>query len=242
MKILLHICCAPCTVYPAAALTAMGHQVRGFFFNPNISPIRSSAAALPPWRSLRPRPGCPLSGTAVIFWKSFCGPSSSGRANGAGSVTTALKATARVAKGGKFDAFTSTLLYSKFQNHEMIREIGHQVVQEVGVPFYYDDFRPGWAEGMAKSKKMGLYKQQYCGCIFSERDRFLQRSQPSRGMARGRGDMCGNRVVDLPPLPPARGPAHRAYCLALLGKASWASLISAPCALRNSPRKFQPSA
>ena len=92
-----------------------------------------------------------------------------------------LKATARVAKGGKFDAFTSTLLYSKFQNHEMIRELGEQVVQEVGVPFYYVDFRQGWATGIAQSKKLGLYKQQYCGCIFSERDRFLKPPKSSRG-------------------------------------------------------------
>jgi hypothetical protein len=86
-----------------------------------------------------------------------------------------------VAKGGKFDAFTSTLLYSKFQNHEVIRELGQQVVQEVGVPFYYVDFRNGWATGRAKSKQMGLYKQQYCGCIFSERDRFLNPPKPGRG-------------------------------------------------------------
>jgi epoxyqueuosine reductase len=59
--------------------------------------------------------------------------------------------------------------------------LGQQVVQEVGVPFYYVDFRNGWASGMERSKKMGLYKQQYCGCIFSERDRFLNAPKPSRG-------------------------------------------------------------
>ena len=85
-----------------------------------------------------------------------------------------LSATARVARGGKFDAFTSTLLYSKFQNHELIKELGQLVVQEVGVPFYYEDFRKGWAEGRTKADKLGLYKQQYCGCIFSERDRFME--------------------------------------------------------------------
>ena len=92
-----------------------------------------------------------------------------------------LKATARVAKGGKFDAFTSTLFYSKFQNHEVMQELAQQVVQEVGVPFYYVDFRKGWAAGMAKSKQLGLYKQQYCGCIYSERDRFLNPPKSIRG-------------------------------------------------------------
>lgn len=97
-----------------------------------------------------------------------------------------LKATAGMARSGKFDAFTSTLLYSKFQNHELIRELGQQVVQESGVPFYYVDFRRGWAEGMAKSKKMGLYKQQYCGCIFSERDRFLPPVRSGQGGGPGK--------------------------------------------------------
>ena len=67
--------------------------------------------------------------------------------------------------GGKFDAFTSTLLYSKFQNHTLIRELGDQVGREVGVPFYYEDFRQGWETGITRSKQMGLYRQQYCGCI-----------------------------------------------------------------------------
>jgi predicted adenine nucleotide alpha hydrolase (AANH) superfamily ATPase len=98
-----------------------------------------------------------------------------------------LKAAARVARGGKFDAFTSTLLYSKFQNHEMIRELAQQVGQEVGTPFYYVDFRQGWSAGMAKSKKMGLYRQQYCGCVFSERDRYRHPSRGRRGDALVKG-------------------------------------------------------
>ncbi len=135
---------------------------------------------------MRPKPGSPSSGTAVITWKSFCGLIVFREQERCRfCYYLRLKATARVAKGGKFDAFTSTLLYSKFQNHEMIRELGQQVVQEVGVPFYYVDFRKGWAAGMAQSKKMGLYKQQYCGCIFSERDRFLNPPSPAgEGLAR----------------------------------------------------------
>ena len=56
----------------------------------------------------------------------------------------------------------------------MIREIGQEVVREVGVPFYYEDFRAGWARGAARAKTMNLYKQQYCGCIYSERDRYFK--------------------------------------------------------------------
>jgi predicted adenine nucleotide alpha hydrolase (AANH) superfamily ATPase len=79
---------------------------------------------------------------------------------------------------GKFDAFSTTLLYSKFQNHDIIRTIGESVSDAVGIPFFYEDFRLGWKEGVEVSRQMDLYRQSYCGCIFSERDRFYK--DPSR--------------------------------------------------------------
>jgi predicted adenine nucleotide alpha hydrolase (AANH) superfamily ATPase len=85
-----------------------------------------------------------------------------------------LRSTARMAKRGMFDFFSSTLLYSKFQKHELIRSIGESVGQETGVPFYYHDFRQGWKEGVETSKQLGLYRQQYCGCIFSEKERYFR--------------------------------------------------------------------
>lgn len=89
-----------------------------------------------------------------------------------------LTATAQVARNGKFDAFSSSLLYSRFQNHEMIRAIGESVGNSVGVPFYYRDFRIGWQYGIETSKRLGLYRQQYCGCIYSEKQRYC--SPPDR--------------------------------------------------------------
>jgi hypothetical protein len=174
MKILLHICCAPCAVFPVESLKAKGNRVHGFFYNPNIQPYQEFARRAATLEEYAARVRLPviwdrsydLEGflRAVVFRETercrFC-------------YYTRLHMAARVAKSGKFEAFTSTLLYSKFQNHELIRELAQAVVREVGVPFYYEDFRLGWAEGANKAKKMRLYKQQYCGCIFSERDRFL---------------------------------------------------------------------
>jgi predicted adenine nucleotide alpha hydrolase (AANH) superfamily ATPase len=85
-----------------------------------------------------------------------------------------LKSAALVAKRGKFDYFSTTLLYSKFQQHDVIKTIGESVGKSVGVPFYYLDFRSGWKEGIARSKEMGMYRQQYCGCIYSEKERFYR--------------------------------------------------------------------
>jgi predicted adenine nucleotide alpha hydrolase (AANH) superfamily ATPase len=85
-----------------------------------------------------------------------------------------LRNTALMAKHGKFDYFSTTLLYSKFQKHDMIQSIGEAIGQSVGIPFYYQDFRSGWAEGVRISKQLGLYRQQYCGCIYSEKERYYK--------------------------------------------------------------------
>jgi predicted adenine nucleotide alpha hydrolase (AANH) superfamily ATPase len=85
-----------------------------------------------------------------------------------------LKSTALRAKRGKFDYFSSTLLYSKFQKQELIRSIGESIGKSVGVPFLYRDFREGWKEGVETSKKLEMYRQQYCGCIYSEKERYYK--------------------------------------------------------------------
>jgi len=83
-----------------------------------------------------------------------------------------LRSTALVAKRGKFDYFTSTLLYSKFQKHDMIKTIGESIGKKAGVPFYYKDFRIGWKQGIEESKRLSIYRQQYCGCVYSEKERY----------------------------------------------------------------------
>ena len=83
-----------------------------------------------------------------------------------------LDAVGIAAREGGFRAFTTSLLYSKYQKHDMIAAVAREMGTEHGVEFYYEDFRRGWREGIVESKAMGLYRQQYCGCIYSERDRF----------------------------------------------------------------------
>jgi predicted adenine nucleotide alpha hydrolase (AANH) superfamily ATPase len=86
-----------------------------------------------------------------------------------------LKSTALMARRGKFDAFSSTLLYSKFQRHNMISDMGHSAGKEAGVPFFYHDFREYWKLGIEESKRLKLYRQAYCGCIYSEKERYFKK-------------------------------------------------------------------
>lgn len=90
-----------------------------------------------------------------------------------------MKATALIAKHGQFDCFTTTLLYSKFQQHEVIKSMGEAIGESLGVPFFYHDFREGWKEGVETSKQLNMYRQPYCGCIYSEKERFYREPQTS---------------------------------------------------------------
>ena len=69
---------------------------------------------------------------------------------------------------------TSTLLYSKFQKHDTIKQVGESIGKTQGVPFFYQDFRTGWKEAIAVSKERNMYRQSYCGCIYSEKERYFR--------------------------------------------------------------------
>jgi predicted adenine nucleotide alpha hydrolase (AANH) superfamily ATPase len=178
MKLLLHICCAPCTIYPLKVLRAQGMEVHGFFYNPNIHPYQEFRRRLTAVQEYAPAVALPLQVDGgydlekflrlVVFREEdrcrHC-------------YTLRLQAAALAAKQAHCDAFSATLLYSRFQKHDLIRELGEQIGQEAGVPFYYADFRPGWQEGIDESRRLGLYRQNYCGCIYSEKERFSKADQ-----------------------------------------------------------------
>jgi predicted adenine nucleotide alpha hydrolase (AANH) superfamily ATPase len=85
---------------------------------------------------------------------------------------------ASVARRGKFDYFTSTLFYSKLQNRELMLPLAENAARKYHVKFLNIDFREGWKEGIRISKEYGLYRQQYCGCIYSEKERYCQSGKP----------------------------------------------------------------
>ena len=86
--------------------------------------------------------------------------------------TWRLDQSAKFAAENGFDAFTSTLFYSIYQQHELMKETSEHFAKVYGVEFLYEDFRPGWQEGIDKSHELELYRQPYCGCIFSEEERY----------------------------------------------------------------------
>ena len=89
-----------------------------------------------------------------------------------------LRVTAQTAREHGFSHFSTTLLISPYQQHELIRQIGEQEAERSGVSFAYFDFRPLWSERGRLTKEYQLYRQQYCGCIYSEKERYA--TMPAR--------------------------------------------------------------
>lgn len=178
MKILVHVCCAPCFTYPHKKLKEDGHDLVGFFFNPNIHPLTEYKARL---HALQRYSG--MEPVEVIYKKEY--PLEEFIRGQLDSIDqekkrceycydTRLSETAKVAKEKGFDAFTSTLLESKHQPHDLIRTKAEDASKKNDIQFYYEDFRQGWKESIKISKEMELYRQKYCGCIFSEKERYTE--------------------------------------------------------------------
>jgi len=182
MKLLLHVCCGPCLVYPLRALEEEGIEPRGFFYNPNIQPYTEFERRLRSLEGYAAAKGMPLivrDDYPLEEWLRGVAFRETDRCRYCYHLR--LSAAARLAKKSGFEAFTTTLLYSRRQNHGLIRDLGREAGQEAGVAFLYRDFRAGWREGIKGSQAAGLYRQSYCGCIYSERDRFQGRGpRPSR--------------------------------------------------------------
>jgi hypothetical protein len=175
MKILLHICCAPCTIYPLEVLRKEAGQVKGVFFNPNIHPYLEYQKRLDAVREYTAREGLEVNLAEGYPIEDFLQKTSfMGKDRCSYCYEVRLRRTAAEARKGLFDAFTTTLLYSRYQKHDLIRETGEAISREMKVPFYYKDFRVGWEDGVRQSRETGLYRQKYCGCIYSEKERFFK--------------------------------------------------------------------
>lgn len=187
MNLLLHMCCGPCSCYPVKVLREQGIEPTGYFFNPNIHPYKEWDMRLKAAEEFAAR-----SEMKIITDKHYMLRDFLRRALAAEQVengrcrmcyTWRLEETARYAAENGFDAFTSTLFYSIYQQHELMKETAEHFAKVYGVKFHYEDFRPGWQEGIDMSLEMGLYRQPYCGCIFSEEERYSRELRKARKKA-----------------------------------------------------------
>ncbi|NLU42826.1 MAG: epoxyqueuosine reductase QueH [Firmicutes bacterium] len=173
--ILLHTCCAPCAVYCLDRLEAEGFETTSFFYNPNIHPYKEFERRLDTLRSYSSMRGFDLIVDDTYdldqFLRKVVG-TGSGRC--AECYDMRLRRAAREASERGFGGFTTTLLVSPYQNHDLIAQVGQKAAADHDVEFVYIDFRPGFREGQSKARELGLYRQPYCGCVYSEMERYYR--------------------------------------------------------------------
>jgi predicted adenine nucleotide alpha hydrolase (AANH) superfamily ATPase len=203
-KLLLHICCAPCSIGVVGIRNReLVNNITGFFYNPNIHPQEeykrrkdclveyaqqnnlpviwgeyeprkyfeevfsgyqiSNIKKAPPRKSLRDKKNINkiyqlVENGRLYFPKEIRCPV---------CYRLRLEKTAHCAKEKRFDYFTTTLLSSPYQNLQKIKEIGEEVAEKYRVKFYFEDFTCGFKKSQQKAKELNLYRQKYCGCIFS---------------------------------------------------------------------------
>ena len=216
MKLLMHICCAPCFSYPYFELKEQKDiELEGYFYNPNIQPeaefnnrldslkrfagenniniytvswSRGAAMSREDSRmELKPTGDSPRASLGTVPLAEGKGhtiisggfnhrkdPAPSAynsegveQASCYNCYERRLRKTAQKAVEKNADAFSTTLLISPYQKHDIIIEICNRFAKEYGIDFYYKDWRPFYRKGVEISKEQKLYRQKYCGCFYS---------------------------------------------------------------------------
>ena len=172
MKLLLHTCCAPCSVYCIKSLREEGIEPTLYWYNPNIHPYAEYKARRDCLKEYAKLVGveliiedaygldefvCNVADKLKTRCEDYCYPKR-------------LRKAMEYARQNGFDTVSTTLLYSIYQKHEYIEELMYGLANEIGLDFLYRDFREGWQEGQDTARAIGLYMQKYCGCVFSEEE------------------------------------------------------------------------
>ena len=184
MKLLLHICCGPCACYPVKKLREESIEPTGWFFNPNIHPYKEWERRLVTAKEFAEKVDMELITDEVYRLRDFLQRALAAENEPGGRCrmcySQRLSAAARFAAENGFDAFSSTLFYSIHQQHDLMKATAEKFAELYGVKFFYEDFRVGWQEGIDISHELNLYRQPYCGCIFSEEERYSKAIRKAR--------------------------------------------------------------
>ena len=187
MKLLMHTCCAPCSVYCISSIRKEGIEPTLYWYNPNIHPYKEYEARRDCLKVYANKINVQAIFEDEYGLDEFC-------KNVANNIDTRcvdycypvrLRKTFEYAKANGFDTVTTTLLYSIYQKHEYIKRLMEQYSKEYGIDFLYRDFRYGFWEGHDKAVEEGLYMQKYCGCVYSEEDRYVKKKKDVLNLPEG---------------------------------------------------------
>ena len=170
---LVHVCCAHCAAYTVKYWREQDCEVSAFWYNPNIHPYMEHERRLEAMKALATQLAVPLiiaEGYEIIdYFRQVVGHEGERCRR---CFHMRLSRTAEAARENKLSAFTTTLLISPHQKHDLIREIGASIAEGTGVEFLYADLRQRYSDSRHLTKPLDLYRQQYCGCVYSEWERY----------------------------------------------------------------------
>ncbi len=171
LDVLLHICCAPCATYTVQYLVNRDIQVTGYWFNPNIHPFSEHEKRRQCLADYASRIRLPMiweQGYRLVDFVRAIAGHEGYRERCLRCYRLRLAQVVSVAASRGFEAVSTTLLISPYQDQEAIREIGTELAAQTGLQFYAPNLRQGYGTSRAMAREANLYMQRFCGCVFSE--------------------------------------------------------------------------
>lgn len=179
MRLLLHACCGPCLIEPLDALRD-AHDVVIAYANPNIHPGEEYVRrreTLEAYAETQETPVVELPYDAAS-WVRAVGPrAGAGKQRCAACFALRLGLVARHAAAGEFDGFATTLTVSPYQDAGLLRVAADAAATHHGVPYVHTDFRERYPEAMRRARELGMYRQNYCGCLLSHVEAACERAE-----------------------------------------------------------------
>ncbi|MBP3729865.1 MAG: epoxyqueuosine reductase QueH [Mailhella sp.] len=191
-RILIHACCGPCSLMPIVHLRKEGWDPTLFYFNPNIHPAWEWEKRLDALRQVSEVLCVPLIEEGdqpdPSAWLSDLGGVVQEGARCRLCYRPRLQRASELAAALQFDAFTTSLLYSRYQHHGTICEEARNAAARHGAFFLYRDFRFWWYDGIRMSKELGIYRQKWCGCVLSMGEAVRQQKEAAERKARQKAE------------------------------------------------------
>jgi len=180
MKLLLHVCCAPCAISTIKEAVRDGYaDITGYFYDPNIHPgsehEKRKLEAEKYFTGEKVKFIAEEYNASEYFYRVVDFDDPAGRCRSCWALR--MERVVSYAKRSGYEAFTTTLLESPYQDHEWIRQMCESLGKDSEVKFYYKDFRKGFKEAHEEARNKGIYCQNYCGCVFSIAEREERRKE-----------------------------------------------------------------
>ena len=181
MKLLLHICCAPCSAACIKVLREENIDIVGYWYNPNIHPFKEYDNRLKALKEYSKMINLNVIYDDFYGLDEFVKNTVSIIDNRCGyCYLSRMERVVKYAHDNGYDAFSSTLFISPYQKHDLLKSICEKLSKKYNIQFLYRDFRPYYELGREMFRETGLYMQKYCGCIFSERERYKKEIDSSK--------------------------------------------------------------